>query len=232
MYSKEARYYDKLYAFKDYRAEVHKLLAIIQEHLLSGGKWLLDVACGTGNHLEFLKEHFVVEGLDISHELLEVARQKHPEVTFHPGDMTDFDLGRTFDVITCLFSAIGYVKTLENAGRAMNCMVRHLNPGGLIIIEPWLTPDQWQPGTVHAKFIDEPDLKIARIDTNLVDGRISILDLHHLVGTPAGIEYFVAHHELGLFETEEMQKVLEEAGLKVWYDNEGFGRGLFIAQHQ
>ena len=229
MYSQQASYYDKIYSFKDYRAEVEKLLTIIQEHLPSGGKRLLDVACGTGSHLVFLKEHFMVEGLDISPELLEIARQKLPDVTFNQGDMTGFDLERTFDIVTCLFSSIGYVMTLGNVAKAVHCMVNHLVPGGLLIIEPWFPPDQWHPNTVHGIYIDESDLKVARINTSSVDGRISMFDLHHLVGTPAGVEYFVEHHELGLFETEEMRMVLENGGLKVSYDAEGFGRGLFIA---
>ena len=33
--------------------------------------------------------------------------------------MTAFDLGKTFDLVTCLFSSIGYVKTLENLARAV-----------------------------------------------------------------------------------------------------------------
>src|SRR3712207_7289123 len=39
--------------------------------------------------------------------------ERYPDVRFHQGDMTDFDLGRRFDVVVCLFSAIGYVLTEE-----------------------------------------------------------------------------------------------------------------------
>jgi ubiquinone/menaquinone biosynthesis C-methylase UbiE len=231
MFSKTARYYDKIYAFKDYRAEVKRLTTIIREHLRSEGNCLLDVACGTGHHLEFIKEQFDAEGLDISAELLELARQRNPEVTFHQADMTDFGLGRGFDVVTCLFSSIGYAKTLDNVKKAVACMARHTVPGGLVIIEPWFTPQAWQTPSVHALFIDEPDLKIARVNTSFVKGRLSYFDLHYLIGTPEGTEHFVERHELGLFETDEMRAVLTGAGLKATYDAEGLtGRGLFIAQ--
>lgn len=231
MFSKTARYYDKIYAFKDYRAEVQRLVTIIRKNLRSGGNRLLDVACGTGHHLTYLKEKFEVEGLDILQELLELARQRNPDVLFHQADMTDFDLECEFDVVTCLFSSIGYVKTLGNLTQAVTCMTKHLRPGGILIIEPWFTPGAWQPGTVHAGFIDEPDLKIARINTSFVDGRLSFFDLHYLIGTPEGTEHFVERHELGLFETDEMRTVLAEAGLEVSYDVEGLtGRGLFIGR--
>jgi len=126
MFSKTARYYDKIYSRKDYHAEVQCLLPIIRKHLRSGGNRLLDVACGTGRHIEYLKEQFDVEGLDISQELLEIARQRNPKVLFHQADMMDFHLGHKYDVVTCLFGSIGYVKTLDNLGRAVNCMANHL----------------------------------------------------------------------------------------------------------
>lgn len=231
MFSQTAQYYDKIYSFKDYQAEVQRLLALIGESCGSGGNRLLDIACGTGQHVEHLKEHFDVEGLDLDPLLLELARERNPGVVFHPADMTDFGLHRTFDVITCLFSSIGYVKTVDKLQQAIRCMVRHLAPGGLLIIEPWFTPGEWRPETVHGLFIDEPDLKIARVNTSFVDGTLSYFDLHYLIGTPQGTEHFVERHQLGLFERDEMSAAMEAAGLHVIYDKEGLmGRGLFLGQ--
>ena len=228
---KTARYYNKIYAHKDYRGEVRRLIEFINECGPASGKSLLDVACGTGLHIQYLKEHFYVEGLDICEELLEVARENNPDVAFHQGDMMSFDLGKKFDVVTCLFSSIGYAKRLAGLRLALRSMISHLLPNGLLIIEPWFPPDQWKPNTVHASFIDEPELKIARINTSFVEGRVSVFDLHHLIGTPESTEHIVEHHELGLFETEETREIMEEEGLAVAYDEEGLtGRGLFIGQ--
>jgi SAM-dependent methyltransferase len=231
MFAKTARYYDKIYSFKDYQAEAERLLPIFKDHLRSGGTHLLDVACGTGRHLEYLKDRYDVEGLDISLELLAIARQRHPGIRFHHADMTAFELGQTFDIVTCLFSSIGYAKTLENLVRAVTCMAGHLKRGGLLVIEPWFTPDAWHPGTVHAIFIDEPELKIARINTSFVTGHLSVFDLHYLIGTPEGTEHLVEHHELGLFTTDEMHAALAAVGLEVTFDDAGLmGRGLFIGR--
>lgn len=231
MYSKAARYYDKLYAKKDYQGEADKLLAFVREkHPDPIDRWL-DVACGTGVHIQHLKSYFQIEGLDVCQELLQFARQRNPEVTFHYGDMTDFHLSRRYDVISCLFSAIGYVKTLSKLHAAAACLAHHLNPGGLLIVEPWFTPQTWQPNTVHALFIDEPELKIARINTSQVEGSLSVFDLHHLVGTPQGTEYILEHHELGLFTEDEMTSALQAAGLVTAYDPQGLtGRGLYFGR--
>lgn len=134
------KYYDKIYSFKNYEQEAGRIAQIIEEHLCSDGRRLLDVACETGRHVEYLKDQFEVEGLDISHEMLAIARRRNPNVPFHQADMTNFDLDSTFDVITCLFSAIGYAKTLELARKAIACMGRHIIRGGLLIVEPWFTP--------------------------------------------------------------------------------------------
>jgi SAM-dependent methyltransferase len=233
MFSKTAQYYDRIYAFKDYQAEADRLTTIIEENLRSDGRRLLDVACGTGGHIAYLKERFQVEGLDISQEFLEIARREHPDVPFHHADMMAFDLADEFDVVTCLFSSIGYVRTQQNLTRAVSCMTRHVVRGGVLIIEPWFTPDTWYAPSVHASLVDEPDLKIARVNTSFVEGRLSYFDLHYLIGTLEGTEHFVERHELGLFETAEVRSVLVEAGLDVTYDAEGLtGRGLFIGRRQ
>jgi len=144
--------------------------------------------------------------------------------------MADFNLGRSFDVVTCLFSSIGYAKTAERLARALSCMKKHLVRGGLLIIEPWFTPDAWHPNTVHGLLVDEPELKIARVNTSFVDGRLSYFDLHYLIGTPDGTEHLVEHHELRLFETDEILGAMAALGLDVTYDEEGLcGRGLFVA---
>jgi SAM-dependent methyltransferase len=229
MFSKTAQYYDKFYAEKDYADEAERLLSLIKERLRSAGRELLDVACGTGHHIEHLKAHFAAEGLDRQPELLEMARQRNPGIPFHLGNMVDFDLSHTFDVVTCLFSSIGYVRTLDNLQQAVGCMAHHLKPGGLLIIEPWFTPGDWHPGTVHATLIDEPELKIARVNTSLVEGRLSYFDFHYLIATSQRTEHQMERHELGLFERDEMKAAFVGAGLEVSYDAEGLtGRGLWI----
>ena len=231
VFSESAQYYDVIYSFKDYQAEIQQLVAVITGHHLAKVKSLLDVACGTGKHIQYLKDHYEVEGLDLSQELLDFARQRNPGISLHHADMVKFDLGRGFDVVTCLFSSIGYVKTHDNLSRALACMTRHILPGGLLIIEPWFTPDKWNPGTVHAQFIDEPDLKIARVNTSFSEGRLSCFDFHYLIGTPEGTTHFVERHELGLFTTEETSAILVDLGLEVTLDAEGFtGRGLYIGR--
>src|SRR5215211_6847850 len=165
MFSKSAQYYDEIYASidKNYAAEAEKAHRIIQEYKQTSGTSLLDVACGTGFHASLLSKHYQVEGLDLDRKMLAVAKKKHPKIRFHHGDMTDFDLKRQFDAIVCLFSSIGYVKTKSRLQKAIQNLGRHLLPGGVLLVEPWFTPEQWYPGRASMTQVDKPDLKIVRM---------------------------------------------------------------------
>ena len=229
MYSSTARYYDKIYSFKDYAGEVATLRAKLAGRVPESPR-LLDVACGTGKHLEFFAPHCRrVAGLDLCEELLAVARARLPDTPLHHADMTTFDLGETFDVVTCLFSAIGHVGTTEKLDAALERMAAHVAPGGVVIVEGWFTPEEFRPNTTHALLIDEPDLKIARVNTSLVRGNVAVMDLHHLIATPEGTEHVVDPIEATMFTDDEYRTAFERAGLTVEHDPEGLiGRGLWF----
>jgi len=229
MFTKSTRFYDAVYGFKDYAGESEQLLGLIKQYKSSDGNALLDVACGTGGHIPYLQEHFQIEGLDLDENMLVVARERFPDIPFHQGDMVDFELNGSFDVIICLFSSIGYAKTESRMRQAVQTMADHLIPGGVLILEPWISPDQWKPGDLHGLNVVEPDFRITRMNISETRDNLSFVEFHYLVGTPEGIHYFTEEHELGLFPTVSYLDALQNAGLDVIHDPEGLiGRGLFI----
>ena len=231
MFSKSAQYYDEIYASidKDYKAEADKAHKIIQEYKQTKGKSLLDVACGTGFHASLLSKYYQVEGLDLDPQMLKVAKKKHPKIRFHQGDMTDFDLKRQFDVVVCLFSSIGYVRTKSHLQKAIKNIAKHLLPGGAMLIEPWFTPEQWNPGRASMTQVNRPDLKIVRMSYSGQKAKISTIEFQYLIGTSKGIEHSVETHELGLFTHNEYLDAFKAARLDVTHDPEGLdGRGLYI----
>ncbi|MDX6534879.1 MAG: hypothetical protein QOJ13_2049 [Gaiellales bacterium] len=230
MYARSSRFYDAIYSFKDYAGEAERLDREIQARR-PGARTLLDVACGTGAHLAHLAGRYEAEGVDLSAEQLEIARKRLPGVPLQVADMVELDLGRRFDAVVCLFSAIGYVGTVERLNQAIAAMARHLDPGGVLIVEPWLTPDVWQDGHLSALFVDEDDIKIARMSVSSTENGMSVMEMEHLVGTTEeGVQHFVERHELGLFTVEQHLDAFRAAGLDVEHDPEGLiGRGLYIA---
>jgi SAM-dependent methyltransferase len=229
MFTESAAFYDLLYGFKDYEEAVRRIDAILAREA-SAAETLLDVGCGTGRHLELLRERYRVEGLDINPVMLAAARARCPGVEFHEADMADFSFEHRFDVITCLFSAIAYVRTEERLRAATRAMRRHLNPGGLLLVEPWFTPEAYWTGTITANQVDEEDLKIAWMYTSEREGSLSVLDMHYLIGRPTGIECVRERQELGLFTEEQHLDAFRAAGLEARFEPEGlFGRGLYVA---
>ncbi len=230
MYSRSARVYDALYStFKDFVAEAERVHELIQSRK-PGARTLLDVACGTGAHLEHLARRYEAEGLDLAPEMLAVARERLPEASLHEADMADFDLRRRFDAVVCLFSSIGYVRTQERLRAAIAAMARHLEPGGVLVVEPWFEPGGWRgPSGPYSVFVDEPELKVARVNLSPPAGETVVLEMHHVIGTPEGVESFVERHELGMFAQEHYLEAFRAAGLETEHDPEGLmGRGLYL----
>lgn len=227
MFDKTARIYDAVYGFKDYPAEAKRVMEIIRQHARDA-RSLLDVGCGTGRHIESWMGELECTGIDLDEGMLATAAQRCPHVRLLRADMTGFDLGETFDVVVSLFSSIGYARTPERLTDTATAMVRHLAPGGVLIVEPWLTPDRCEPGHMSIDTVDEPELKVARIGRVDVDGRRSTIRMDYLVGTPKGVEHVQEAHELGLFTDEEYRAAFAGAGVPV-ERREGFhGRGLYV----
>ncbi len=231
MYSQSARYYDALYGSlgKDYAIETKRIEQIVAERCRSGGNALLDVACGTGKHVEHLRNHFECEGLDVARSMVEIATERNPGVPFHLGDMIGFNLGKRFDVVICMFSAIAYAPNLQRLDQTLQTFARHLKPGGVIIVEPWLRPEDWKDGMVHALFVDDPDLKVARMSVSRRDANVSVLNFHYMVASRDGIRTFTEPHRLTLFNPDDYRNAFRKAGLFVEFEEGGFaGRGLYI----
>lgn len=231
MFTRTASFYDAIYEWKNYAKEADRLREFIAEHCRSGGRALLDVAIGTGGHVPRLREFFDVDGLDFDRHMLDIVGAKYPGLTLHHADMVDFRLDHRFDVVVCLFSSIGYARTEVRLRDAVRSMGGHLKPGGVLIIEPWLYPETYKAGVLHANFVDKPDLKVARMNVSRVDGGVAVLEFRYLVGRPEGIETFEERHELGLFTHEQYLDAIDRAELDPVFDAEGLtGRGLYLGK--
>ncbi len=230
-YARSAGYYDAIYSWKDYAGEARRIRALVRRFGPPRAHSLLDVACGTGTHLARLRRWYEVTGLDRDPVMLRVARRKLPGVRLVRASMETFDLGRRFDVVTCLFSAIGYVRGRRDLRRTARRFAAHLRPGGLALVEAWLTPSQYRAGGFHAQILGTSERPIARMNLSERRGRRSLMDMHHLAAGARGVEYWVERHDLGLFTQAEYVAAFRGAGLRVRFLRDGLhpGRGLLVA---
>ncbi len=229
MFSVTAEIYDAIYGFKDYAGEAMKIRQLIARER-PGARTILDIACGTGEHARLLSPDFEVDGIDLEPKFVGIARAKNPAGNFSVADMRAFQLEKRYDVVQCLFSSIGYLLTPEDIIAALKCFRSHLAPGGVILVEPWLSPAAYKVGQLHMVTVDKPDLKVCRMNVSKREGDISILHFHYLIATNEGVRKAEEVHRLVLVPTEQMVSHFEAAGLRCAFDSVGlFDRGLFIA---
>ena len=232
MFNASAEYYDVIYAaFKDYAAEVAQVSSLLRR-LNPQSHTLLDVGCGTGEHARRLAaEGFVVDGLDIEPAFVRIASQKHPAGRFVVADMSDFHLPDRYDALLCLFSSIGYLRTLDRVTRALACFREHLAPGGVALVEPWFPPGVFEANREVTHSAEAHGIKVSRHARTEIEGTLSRLLFEYEIEDHGEVRLASEVHELGLFTTEEMMQAFRDAGLEAQHDPAGLtGRGLFIAR--
>ena len=231
MFYRLAPFYDDLVGAKDYRREC-RVLESLARRLGSprGGTWL-DVACGTGRHLSFLRRHYSVTGIDVSREMLRVARRRLPGVRLVLADMRDFRLDETFDVVSCLYSAIGHLETERDLEATFVNFAHHLKPGGIAIVEPWIDPADFRRSYVHLVTHQSPSVTVVRMATSSRRGKRSAVHYHYLIGEKGRrIEHF-EEVDIGLLVSHQrLLDMMDAAGLTARFLRRGLtsGRGLIV----
>nr|WP_202488863.1 class I SAM-dependent methyltransferase [Streptomyces sp. SID5473] len=192
---------------------------------------LLDVACGTGAHLRCFDELFdEVAGLELSEPMARFAQAALPHVPVHVGDMRDFELGRTYDVITCMFGSIGYLLDESALVGAVRRFARHLRPGGVLAVDPWWFPETYRHGHVAGGTVTVGERTVSRVSHSVREGAASRMQVHYLVADGAsGVRHFHETHLIGLFSRAQYEAAFTAAGFGVDYiPVEPAGRGLFV----
>ncbi|MDD3753271.1 MAG: class I SAM-dependent methyltransferase [Methanobacterium sp.] len=214
LYRKYAHYYDLIYQWMDYPGESEFIFRVVKRYKKSEGMNLLDVACGTGGHAEYLQNYFNILGLDINPEMLEIARKKVPKMEFIQGDMKKIDLQQRFDTIICLFSAINYHNTLKSLKKTFKRFYDHLKQGGVLIFDLGFCTENWEEGRVFVDAVVEGDLQLARISQSRLYNGVFDANFLFLIKEDDKIDFEIDKHQIGVFSTHDVQKTLENLGFK------------------
>ncbi|WP_409493533.1 class I SAM-dependent DNA methyltransferase [Amycolatopsis sp. cmx-11-12] len=215
---------------KNYVAEAKTALDLIRSRKPDVSS-LLDVACGTGSHLlHFREELDDVEGLEISGRMLALAETKLPGVRLYQSDMREFDLGRKFDVVTCLFSSIAHLPTVDDLNSALRSFARHLNPGGVVLVEPFWSADSFIPGFVTADSVAVDGRAASRLSHSTRDGDAAVIEVQCLVAeSESGIRHLTETTRVTLFTGEQYEDSFVQAGCTVERLPGGLsGRGVLV----
>jgi SAM-dependent methyltransferase len=236
--------YEALYTGKSYQHEIALVDVLLDRRI---GKWrsvekdqaprhVLEIGCGPGLRLAVLTQwhgKYRVEGLDMDPTMLGLASKRVPGTPLHEADMRNFDLGTTFDAVLCLFGVIGYMKDQREMTKALKAMHRHLEPGGVLLLEPWLSPETAEDGFLRSDFAERGEMEVSRMNFTRVSGNKSLLTIHYLIGDEHGVRHVEEVREQTLFTDEEYRAALRDAGFgDVALEAYGpQGRGLYVAQN-
>ncbi len=234
--------YEALYTGKSYQHEIGLVDVVIDRKLgiAKPGETIpprrvLEVGCGPGLRLAVLRQwrnKYRPEGLDRDPAMLNLAARRVPGVPLHLGDIRDFALEDRYDAVLCLFGVIGYMDNVAEMTAALTRMREHLVPGGVLLLEPWLTPDRVTNRYLRADSAKRTDLEVQRMNFTRVVENKSLLSVHYLIGDSNGVRHVQELRQLTLFTEAEYAEALREAGFgDVLLEAYGpQGRGLYIAQ--
>jgi SAM-dependent methyltransferase len=131
-YSAYARFYDPTQG--DRAEHAAYIRSLLQKHHPKA-KTVLELACGTGSILKQLQPHYHVTGVDLSDEMLVIARKKVPGVRLVRGDMTTVDLGERFDVVLCVYDSINHLTRFRDWEAVFRRAREHLSGGGVFLFD-------------------------------------------------------------------------------------------------
>jgi SAM-dependent methyltransferase len=127
-----AKFYDRLMSDSSLRST--QVMSCIERYGPTASS-LLELGCGTGAVLCGLSAVGSLAGMDISPNMLDIARARLPGVQFIQGDISSFDLGRRFDVIVCTYDVLNHLAEFNRWISCFACTCKHLTEGGLFIFD-------------------------------------------------------------------------------------------------
>ncbi len=233
-FSEISAYYDEMYVNEShYREEVERIVRIVRQYNPTA-KTILDIACGTGAQAKYLAEHYTVTGLDLSPEMVEIAKRKVPSGQFVVADMCNFLLNTYFDVAVNLYGSIGFAEDYEAMKASLKSVYNHLNMGGVFILTPWSTKETFKDGLVAKSHAEKPN-GFCRMESvqRVSDSKVQV-QMHHLVAKDMEIRYHTNESQISLFSEAEYRSAIEEVGFTIIarLSESEFRMGAFICQKQ
>ncbi len=213
-YHELAPYYDYVYLYVDYKRQAHAFTQLIKKYRQNANNSLLDACCGTGGHDGLLKANgFHVTGLDLSSDMLNVARKNNPGIPYVKGDMKTFRINQRFGTILCFFNSILYNQDKAQLTRALQNFYKHLQPGGILIFDAVdksvgigdKRGDYKYAGADHTVAF-KPLWKLNR--------KQNVMDLH--IDFEIDGKAHHDHHVMGAFTLEELKQHAENIGFQAF----------------
>ena len=188
-------------------------------------------------------EKFYATFLDISKEMLSVARAKNKQnnVKFLKMDMRNIHLKQNFDAILSLFGGFGYLLDDKSVKKCFTGVKTHLNKNGLFIFEFWqvdgILPSSLSGrGYISWNKVEDKEKLILRLSESKFDPSTSIHSTNYdmyIIDKKSKklLDSFREVHQLRVYKISEIKELLLSCGLRSlkFYDDSLVGGKLKVA---
>lgn len=197
----------------DYEEEANFFAKLFQE---AGAKSILELGAGGGNIAWYFKKHFQVTITDLSPEMLKISKKQNPDCEHIAGDMRTLRLNQKFDGVF-IHDAIMYMLTEADLLQAFQTAYEHLKPGGLLVVAPDCTLENFRTGTEYEGHdAAAPSQKAVRYiqwvtDPDPTDNQFNY-DFIIALRDGEKLETIVDRQHCGVFPRQTWHNLLEQAG--------------------
>ncbi len=224
-FAQYSKVYDLIYADKPYGAEVDYLEVLFRRYHSGPVRSVLDIACGTGNHVnELARRGYACTGSDLSEDMIRHARAKAAEaglsVDYRTAPMQSWsETAPRYDAVLCMFSAIDYLPDRASLKATLAGVRARLAPGGLFVFDFWNGLEAsrgFSPVRVReCRKGDDWLLRISRSTHDPLGHSILVQFEILLFRGDRLVSRFVEDHPMRYYYPLEMQERLTDAGLEV-----------------
>lgn len=216
-YKAMARFYDTMMGSGKYAGWQKLISDVVQKYGIPIGK-CLDVACGTGNISRLLVDlGFKVVGVDMSEDMVAVARDKFPADTFVCSDVRTFELGKeTMTGITfavSFYDSLNYLLSDSDMLQCFQAVHRNIPSGTIFLfdmntVEHVQTAQQYKP-----RILEEADFySVYRFSG---EGRLWVLDIDIFIKEGGGYRLVKEKHIERGYDQEHIRPLLQKAGFDI-----------------
>lgn len=218
-------YYDLLYADKDTALETNYTLELVRSCNGQPPKNILEVGCGTGRYsLEFARRGIRVEGIDLSAEMIAVAKANLEQMSteknrprLQVADARSYRSSEEVDAVMALFHVLSYQTKDKDVDRFLESAFANLNAGGVFVFDFWYGPAVlWNRPSVRVREVRNDSLRITRVASPDVKDAANVVDVNYSIFVEdrrtGAIGRLNETHSMRYFDLKELEGWLQRVG--------------------
>lgn len=219
-YENFAACYDALTENVEYPLRAARLHHLVNTHIRTDGRILLDLACGSGSMSEEMaKLGYDVIGVDNSPAMLTAAMDKKYDsglpIQYLCQDMREIDMFGTMDVTICTLDSLNHLPCLEDVKRVFEKVSLFAMPGGLFLFDMNTVYKHREILSSQTYIYDTEDV-FCVWENHLRDGT-NIVDMQLTFFEKDGNTYYRSEEQIteNAYSLEEITAAIADAGLEL-----------------